>query len=607
MKRIFAVDEVRGGLGPGGQVWRFRSAEIALATLALLIIAQAVRIQFSPQASIFEDQGKTFQGEYHTVFPPRGQILDRWGRVLGGNKTVYEIGVNLRDVENPETIALTLMGVVQADYTRVLGLASQEYDAEPPDMAVYAMLADYVAEEQVLHIQKLAEDMAKQSRPRDADVKLPSLRGLVFRAHPARSYPEQELASNILGFVTRDGEGFFGVEEKFNDLLAGTPQTVWVPLDPTQVTETSEVPPGADLILTIDRDIQASMEEILDRAIANSGSNSGSLLVMDPTSGEILAMASAPRMDLNKFWEFGDIYPGQTPFNRGIAEYEPGSVFKVLTMAAALDAGAVKPGTEFLDTGVFEIGGIYIHNWNSGAWGPQTMLGCLQHSLNVCLAWVASELGNARFYQYMQNFGIGHLTGVDLAGELPGRLKLPGDEDWYEADLGTNSFGQGVSVTPVQMLMAISAVANQGRMMAPHVVRSMVNNGHQYNISPQVVGIPISMKTARQLTGMLATSLEVESSDALVEGYRVAGKTGTAEIATPTGYTGTQTNASFVGWGPVDDPRFLVYVWLEKPSTSPWGSVVASPVFKEAVERLVILMDIPPDNVRQRFEKTNSQ
>jgi len=227
------------------------------------------------------------------------------------------------------------------------------------------------------------------------------------------------------------------------------------------------------------------------------------------------------------------------------------------------------------------------------------MLGCMQHSLNVCLAWVASELGADRFYSYMQAFGFGHLTGIEMAGEDPGRLKLPGDYDWYDADLGTNAFGQGISVTPLQMAAAISSVANDGKMMAPHIVRSLINNDRQYNTTPQIVGTPITSETARTLSEMLAISLETESSDALVEGYRVSGKTGTAEIPTPYGYTSNQTNASFVGWGPVEDAKFLVYVWLEKPETSIWGSVVAAPVFREAVERLVILMNIPPDGVRQ--------
>jgi cell division protein FtsI/penicillin-binding protein 2 len=221
--------------------------------------------------------------------------------------------------------------------------------------------------------------------------------------------------------------------------------------------------------------------------------------------------------------------------------------------------------------------------------------------LNVCLAWVASELGTKDFYDYMRAFGIGHLSGVDMAGEVPGRLKFPGDGDWYDADLGTNAFGQGVAATPLQMAVASAAIANDGKLMAPHIVRAVVNKGQQFDTQPRLIGMPISSKTANTLTEMLATSLVDEASDALVEGYEVAGKTGTAEIPTPYGYSSNATNASFVGWGPVDDPQFLVYVWLEKPTSSPWGSIVASPVFREVVETLVVLMDIPPDEVRKKL------
>ncbi|HEY5668858.1 MAG TPA: penicillin-binding transpeptidase domain-containing protein, partial [Anaerolineales bacterium] len=243
----------------------------------------------------------------------------------------------------------------------------------------------------------------------------------------------------------------------------------------------------------------------------------------------------------------------------------------------------------------------YIYNWNRAAWGPQNMMGCLQHSLNVCLAWVSSELGAKDFYSYLRAFGIGHLTGVDMAGEMPGRLKLPGDADWYDADLGTNAFGQGVAVTPLQLAVASAAIANDGKLMAPHIVKAVVKDNQQFDTQPRLIGMPISSKTANTLTEMLASSLEKEASDALVEGYRVAGKTGTAEIPTPYGYSSSATNASFVGWGPVDDPMFLVYIWLEKPTTSPWGSVVAAPVFQQVVERLVVLMEIPPDDVRRKI------
>jgi cell division protein FtsI/penicillin-binding protein 2 len=272
---------------------------------------------------------------------------------------------------------------------------------------------------------------------------------------------------------------------------------------------------------------------------------------------------------------------------------------KILTMAAALDKGVVQPGTIYNDvTGVIFVGGVPIHNWDNAAWGKQDMTGCLQHSLNVCLAWVATQLGKNDFYTYMQKFGLGHLTGIDLAGETTGRLKLPDDTDWYEVDLGTNAFGQGVSVTPIQMIMAASAIATNGQMPRPHVLQATVQAGRQHKIPIEIVGTPISSATAQTLNAMLVNSLENESSLALVPGYRLAGKTGTASIPTPDGYTSTRTNASFVGWGPVDDPKFIVYIWLEQPTTSIWGSETAAPVFKQVVQKLIVLMGIPPDQVR---------
>jgi len=581
--------------------WRYTTLGLLLTAFALFIVVQILRIQLSPQAEVFRNRGEIYSGSWRTLVPARGQIYDRWGHQLAGNTTVYEVGVELTYVQNPSTIALALNAVTGSEYDKVFALASQE----PSDEAVYARLADFVTEEQKAKLEQLAAEM-QTAYGRSKEKERPSLAGLRYIPHLQRSYPEKDLASNILGFVNREGKGFFGIEEQFNDELAGDPQTVWVPADPNRVEELPEVPDGASLILTIDRAVQAEIEGILDQAIDESGSEAGTIVVMDPSNGEILAMATTPRLDLNEFWRYGEIFVDSTPFNRAVSKiYEPGSVFKVLTMASALDNGSVKPDTPFLDTGAIEVGGTVIINWNSGAWGPQDMLGCLQHSLNVCLAWVATQLGTNDFYNYMQGFGIGHLTGVDLAGENPGRLKLPGDSDWYEADLGTNSFGQGVAVTPVQMVMAVSAIANEGKMVVPRIVLSMIDQGHQYNTSTQVAGMPITKESAQTLTNMLATSLEVESSVALIEGYRVAGKTGTAEIPTPFGYTSSQTHASFVGWGPVDDPQFLVYIWLEKPSVSPWGSVVAAPVFKEVVERLVVLLNIPPDDVRQRMMDSN--
>jgi cell division protein FtsI/penicillin-binding protein 2 len=272
---------------------------------------------------------------------------------------------------------------------------------------------------------------------------------------------------------------------------------------------------------------------------------------------------------------------------------------KIFTMSAALDTGLVNPNTTFLDTGAIQMGGVTIRNWDGGAWGVQSMLGCLQHSLNVCLTWVASQLGPQNYYGYMNRFGFGHLTGVDMSGEAAGRLKVPGDADWYPVDLGTNSFGQGLTATPLQIMTAASAIANQGRMVTPHTLYAMLRDGHQFNVPPQYAGSPIRTDTAATLNEMLAISLENEASSALVPGYRIAGKTGTAQIPTPLGfYDFSQTNASFIGWGPVDNPQFMIYVWLERPGTSIWGSETAAPVFSEVAQKSVILLDIPPDTVR---------
>jgi cell division protein FtsI/penicillin-binding protein 2 len=270
-------------------------------------------------------------------------------------------------------------------------------------------------------------------------------------------------------------------------------------------------------------------------------------------------------------------------------------------MAAALDSGVAEPSTTYNDaSGVYWVANSWpIYNWDGGAWGEQDMTGCMQHSLNVCLAHIAIDLlEEDLFYQYLQSFGFGRSTGIDLASEANYPLRLPDNNQWVEIDLATNSFGQGIAVTPIQMVTAISSVANDGMMMTPHVVRSVIDRGQQYSVTPQVISSPISSETAQTLTQMLTVALEEEASDALVEGYSIAGKTGTGEIPTEFGYTSELTNASFVGWGPSDDPQFLVYVWLEKPTISKWGSVVAAPVFRDVVEKLVVLMRIPPDNIR---------
>ena len=572
--------------------WRYLALQVLLVVMGVLIIARIYIYQVSPQA---EDYRIGTEYNYVTQYPARGIIYDRNGNLLAGNITVYEIGVDqvmVQNQGNAEAIALALSVTIGLDYGTILDTIMQTYESR------YIVLADYVSAESIAKLEQYMDEL--DNTP---GTPLTSrLDGIGFKSHFERIYPENSLASNLIGFVTRDNNGYFGVEQTYNNLLAGIPRNVRIPINPTRVEEIPQIEPGTALVLTIDREIQAGIEEILDDTLANTGSESGTIIVMDPRNGEILGMTSTPRIDLNNYMDYLTTFQGGTPFNRAISQaYEPGSVLKVLTLSAAIDSGAVQPSTTFFDTGSIIVGGVAIHNWNGGAWGMQDMTGCTQHSLNVCFAWIATQTNTENFYNYMKRFGLGHITGIDMANEAAGRLKLPGDTDWYPVDLGTNAFGQGLSVTPVQMIMAASAIANQGKMVQPHILKATIENGEMQLKSIEIVGNPITAQTAHQVNQILVNSLENEASTALVPGYSVAGKTGTAQIPVFGGYDPYQTNASFIGWGPSDDPRFMVYIWLEKPQSSTWSSEVAAPVFSEIVSKLVVLMEIPPDQVRAQL------
>ena len=582
------------------KITRIKLLGFFVALFIVVVGIQMIRIQTSTHAESLDNWATNYGTEVRTIQSERGYIYDRSGNLLAGNKEVYEVGVELQYVRNPETIATVMASTFGLDYSAVFNSVNTPYD---PSGSVYVTLNDFVTAAQIDQLSALKQQY-EDVNPYGEDPTLPSLRGVVWSAHLQRIYPEGSLAANVLGFYTyydrEKGRGYFGVEEKYEELLAGIKQKVVIKLDPYEMQEIPTAPAGASLVLTIDREIQRAVEQVLDKAVQKNGAKGGTIIVMDPKTGEILAMASNPRLDPNAYWDYEKIFTNGVSFNKAVSQvYEPGSVFKVLTMASALDAGAVKWDTPFVDTGVIEVGGWPIYNWDRGAWGAQNMIGCMQHSLNVCLSWVALQLGPDQFYSYLDKFGIGHRTNIDLANEEVYPLSEPGDPTWYTVNLATNSFGQGVAVTPIQMIMAASALANDGRMVAPHILHDYIQNGKQYETNPQIVGNPISERTADILTEMLAISLEQEASDALVEGYRVAGKTGTAEIAINGSYSTGATNASFVGWGPVDDPQFLVYVWLEQPKSSIWGSVVAAPVFRDVVEQLVVLMNIPPDDMRK--------
>ena len=576
-------------------VWRSLTLAGVLALVGLAIIFQIVRIQTSPEAATFRERLAHTIETVRTFYPERGQIYDRNGHLLAGNTTVYEIGVDIKNVKDKHAVALAVGMQLGLNPDNLYSLI-----ANPPSNLEYLILANYVDSDKALALQQLKIKVDAETPSGTKS----SLSGLEFTPRPQRTYTEGALASNVIGFVSHEGRGYFGIEEKYNDILAGTPIQIKVPVDPNQAADIPQVPNGTTLVLTLDRDLQAATEQILDNSITKYGAQGGTIVIMDPRNGEIMAMASTPRMDLNQFCNYSSIYHNASEYNLSVSTpYEPGSVLKILTMAAALDNSTVTPATTFLDTGSILIGGITIRNWNDQAWGLQDMEGCIQNSLNVCMAWVSSQMGAQNFYRYMNRFGLGRPTGIDLADEAAGRLKAPGDTDWSPSDLGTNAFGQGVAATPIQMMMAASAIANNGRMVTPHVLYAMVRNGRQFNVPAQYAGSPISAHTAQIFNQMLFTSIKNEASLASVPDYSIAGKTGTAQIPVEGGYDPTKTNASFIGWGPMDDPRFMIYVWLESPSASIWGSETAAPVFAQVAQKTILMLSIPPDDIRKQIAR----
>ena len=430
-----------------------------------------------------------------------------------------------------------------------------------------------------------------------------TLRSITVRPVLLRTYPNGPLAGHILGLVLYNQTGYYGVEGYYDDILGGDTERVFVSIIPLDVGTELQTDANADVYLTIDREIQFLAEQVLTESIQEYEAESGMMLVGDPTTGDILAIASVPGFDPNDI-EAVITDTENVGRNPAVSEqFEPGSVFKVITMAAALESGIFSRYSSYFDTGIFEYGGIVVRNWDLKAHDHQDMTGLLARSLNVGAATLSTTLGPKQYYDYLQAFGIGRLTHVDIQGEETGSLRRPGDPDWHDADLATNSFGQGLAVTGLQMLTAVSAVANDGVIMQPHLLQEIRDGDMVYTAKPKILGNPISREVANTLTDMLTASLQTETSHskALVDGYKLAGKTGTAQIPMPYGYDTERTMASFIGWGPVDQPRFIIYVKLDAPQTSQWGSSTAAPTFAKMVERLVIHMEIPPEEIRQRL------
>lgn len=557
---------------------------ILLIAASVMMVVRMITFQFPADPRVASEVESVRQANYGTTevqTSDRGLIYDRNGERMAVNTLLYRIGISPNLIADPDAAIQQLSSILNRDPLEISEIVRSDTN--------YRLLANNVEPDVWRQIDQL--DFRFSIRP---------------ELIPKRYYPQGTLASQIIGFVAGDGDtfrGYIGVEGNYQDQLAGRVRSRTVRNIPTEFQpDNSVLERGSDLVLTIDRDVQFWAETSLRQAVESTGATGGTIIIMNPRNGDILAMTSLPTFDPNNL-PLDNPNILQNPAIQAV--YEPGSVFKVLTVAAGLEAGVITPNWTYYDQASFQVGSREVWNWDRQAHGETSLQTMLVDSLNVGAATIAvNELGKDEFYRGIIRFGIGARTRVDLEGEEQGILKVPDiSPDWSESDLGTNSFGQGVSVTPLQMLTAVNAIANKGVMMRPRVVQQIVNGVEVTNLEPVPLQKAISEQTAKIVTDMMvAVVRDGVDGNAAMDGYSIAGKTGTAEIPLVTGgYSSTQFIMTFVGFLPADDPQVSVLIKLDKPTSGNFASQTAAPVFRQLVERLVIMLEIPTDERRQQL------
>lgn len=512
---------------------------------------------------------------------PRGAILDRNGYPLATTVDAYDIWINREEWQN------------MADAQRAAAFIAPLIDREPTEL-----LTAVREEEEGLYLAYGGLDFNKGASLHDADA--PGLRVVLTTK---RAHPEGDLASTVLGFVGRDHVGLTGIEADFDTELGGTPGTIYferdsignrIQLGAERVGQEPEA--GGDIQLTIDRYIQRLIEGELETQIAQTGALGGSIIVMDPKTGEVLGMASAPGFRLSHLDLNGDV--NQALFkNRAVTDvYEPGSVFKTLTAAMAIDMGKVTPETTYLDAGAVYIGESTIRNWDLSTNGPVTVTQILQRSLNTGATWMSSEVGAENFYRYANDFGIGRATGIGLGGEPDGLVRDHTDPAWAPVDLATNSFGQGIAATPLQVITAVASFANGGKLMRPYIVKEMDTPDGTRTFDPVVVRQVVKPETAATVADMMNQVVEgIPGHLAAIRGYHVAGKTGTTTDATLADGAVLKGNvASFIGFAPVDDPQIIMLVKLDYREDR-LGGQFSAPVFAHLAPNILAYLGVRPE------------
>lgn len=510
------------------------------------------------------------------VEPKRGFIYDRNGEELAVSASADTVVAIPPEIENPDRVADKLALILEISRKKIYKQITKR---------AYAVYLE----------RKVSEEKAAQVKKLD-------LAGITFTEESKRFYPKGKLAAHVLGFAGIDNQGLNGVELSYDQELRGQPGRVMIEKDatgqqiPNGVEKYSDPQDGNNVYLTIDHVIQYIAKRELEKALQVNEAKSGTIIVMNPQNGDVLALANQPTYNPNNFAK----YEPRLWRNSAISDtYEPGSTFKIVTAAAGLAEGVVNPKDTFFDPGYIKVSGEVINCWKNGGHGKQTFTEVVANSCNPGFVQVGQRVGKKDFYNYVKAFGFGQETDIKLPGEANGLV--------YESDnigpveLATMSFGHGISVTPIQLATAASAVANDGKLLKPKLVKKIENEQGEIieRKNSELVRQIIPKETAKTLRELLAGVVaEGSGKKAQVEGYRIGGKTGTAK------HYGVQSyDSSFIGMLPVDDPKLVVLVVMRGVTSYPYyGSQVAAPIFHNVVKDTVRYLEIPPGQKGEEIE-----
>jgi len=446
------------------------------------------------------------------------------------------------------------------------------------------------------YIPPLKKKLSEQEGQKIADLKL---KGILVMPESIRFYPEKQMASQLLGFVDASGDGRYGFEGYYNDELKGVIGEVHGQKDTRgrifDIDAKSDPQNGSDFVLTIDRNIQMQVEDVLARAVEGFKADSGSVVINEPKTGKILAMANFPTYDPNEYNKVAK--DDQGFFNNATVNdaWEPGSVFKPLIMAAAINENLIEPETEKVFGSSVRVDNYEIRTSTKEAYGRETMTQVLENSDNVAMVWISELLGKEKMYKYLRDFGFGRKSGIELSTESTGTVT--DYKKWSESQRATVSFGQGITTTPLQILSAIGAIANKGVLMQPYLVHKKINFDKKEEVrQPKEVARVLTEDTSIKVADMMVSVVENgHGKRAGVKGYRVAGKTGTAQVTAPGGgYYKDRHIGSFVGFAPAENPRFAMLVRLNNPKNVDWAESSAAPTFGEIAKWLLDYFQVAP-------------